>query len=215
MSDLTLVIGNKNYSSWSLRPWIFMKQFQIEFKEKKVFLFTDTTDDELAQYNSNSKVPVLLDKELVIWDSLAILEYLSEQYLAGGGLPKSPDVRAISRSISAEMHSSFFNIRNDLPMNCRKPLVNIALSAETQTEVQRIATIWHQCRVQYGDAGEWLFGQYSIADAMFAPIVLRFHTYGVKLDGQAQAYMQSVLQQKHIIDWIAAGKEETEVIDGY
>lgn len=213
MSNLTLVIGNKNYSSWSLRPWIFMKQFQIEFEEKKIFLFTDTTDQELSEYNSNSKVPVLLDGGLAVWDSLAILEYLSENYLSGAGLPNSTTGRAIARSVSAEMHSSFFNVRNDLPMNCRRPLNTLPLSKETQEEVERIANIWRQCRETYGNKGEWLFGKYSIADAMFAPVVLRFNTYGVKLDGLAQAYMQSVLQQPDIIDWIASGVAETAIIE--
>ena len=111
MSNLTLIIGNKNYSTWSLRAWIFLKQFEIDFNEIRVPLFTDTTDTELAKYNSNFKVPVLLDGDLTIWDSLAILEYLSEQYLDSKGLPNEVKARAVARSVSAEMHSSFFNIR--------------------------------------------------------------------------------------------------------
>lgn len=143
---------------------------------------------------------------------MAILEYLSENYLSGAGLPNSTADRAIARSVSAEMHSSFFNIRNNLPMNCRRPLSTLSLPKETQEEVKRIANIWRQCREKYSNKGEWLFGEYSIADAMFAPVVLRFHTYGVKLDGLAQAYMQSVLQQPDIIEWIASGAAETAII---
>lgn len=212
MSTLTLVIGNKNYSSWSLRVWIFMKQYQIKFNEKRVVLSTDTTDEELLKYNSGLKVPVLLEGDLAIWDSLAILEYLSEHYLAGKGLPSQPNKRAIARCVSAEMHASFSKIRRYLPMNCRKPITPIELSQPIQVEVQRIKAIWQQCREQYGDGGDWLFGQYSIADAMFAPIVLRFNTYGIKLDGILQEYSQTVLNQPHIIEWIKDSKKETEII---
>ena len=125
MSDLTLIIGNKNYSSWSLRSWVFLKQNNISFNEKRVALLTDTTNDELLQYNSDFKVPVLMDDGLVIWDSLSILEYLSEKYLAGNGWPHDIKARAVARSISCEMHPSFFNVRNELPMNCRKMFRNI------------------------------------------------------------------------------------------
>ena len=213
MSNLTLIIGNKNYSSWSLRAWIFLKQFEIEFNEIKVPLSTDTTDKELAKYNSNFKVPVLIDDDLTIWDSLAIVEYLSEQYLDFKGMPSEASKRAVARSVSAEMHSSFFNIRNDLPMNCRKLFKNFQPSQQVEKEIQRIKSIWNQCRAQYSNNGKWLFGSYSIADAMFAPIVLRFNTYGIKLDGLEKEYSQTVLSQKHIIDWIKSSKQEKQVIE--
>ena len=120
MSDLTLVIGNKNYSSWSLRPWFFMQYHQISFQEKRIPLFTETTNAQLERCESDYKVPVLIDNRFAVWDSLAILEYLSEKYLAGKGWPDSEKARAMARSVSAEMHSSFFAIRNQMPMNCRK-----------------------------------------------------------------------------------------------
>ena len=213
MSKLTLIIGNKNYSSWSLRVWIFLKQFNIDFNEKRIPLSTDTTYDELARYNSNFKVPVLIDGDLTIWDSLAILEYLSEQYLDGKGLPNDVNKKAIARSVCAEMHSSFFNIRNDLPMNCRKSFENFQPSQQTEKEIQRIKSIWKQCRTQYGGSGKWLFRSYSIADAMFAPIVLRFNTYGIKLDCVEQEYSQTILSQKHIINWVKSSKQEKEIIE--
>ncbi|WP_455220737.1 glutathione S-transferase family protein [Kaarinaea lacus] len=212
MPNLTLIIGNKNYSSWSLRPWVFMKQCHIAFAEKRIALFTDTTNQELAPYNSDFKVPVLQDDDLLIWDSLSILEYLSERYLDNNGWPGDVNARAFARTISCEMHSSFFNVRKELPMNCRKKFHNIRLSAEAEREVERIKTLWRQCRSRYSADGEWLFGKYSIADAMFAPVALRFEGYSIPLNEVEEAYVQSVLKQPCIIEWIEAGKLEKEVI---
>ena len=212
MSRLTLIIGNKNYSSWSLRAWIFMKQFKINFNEKRIPLSTSTTDSELLKYDSNFKVPVLLDGDLIVWDSLAILEYLSEQYLDSRGLPSATNKKAVARSVSAEMHSSFFNIRNNLPMNCRKSFKSIPLSRQTEKDITRIKSIWQKCRNKYGNSGKWLFGKYSIADAMFAPVVLRFNTYNIKLEGVEREYSQTVLSQKNIIDWIKSSNKEKEII---
>ncbi len=212
MSDLTLVIGNKNYSSWSLRPCFFMQQNQVSFAEKRVALYTDTMEAELAEYESDSKVPILKDGDLIVWDSLSILEYVSEQYLDGKGWPVDPKARAIARSISAEMHSSFSNVRNDMPMNCRKQF-QIEFSEETQHEIERIKTLWQKCRTEFGAGGEWLFGEFSIADAMYAPIVIRFNGYGVPLDGIEKAYVENMLNNPHIQAWTEAGKIEKEVID--
>ncbi len=212
MSSLTLIIGNKNYSSWSLRPWVFMKHHSIDFAEKRVALFTETTNDELAHYNSDFKVPILQDGSLVIWDSLAILEYLSEQCLESKGWPAETNARAIARSVSAEMHSSFINVRNELPMNCRKNFHDIKLSFEADQEIERITTLWRRCRSQFGAEGDWLFGRYSIADAMFAPIALRFSGYNISLGDVEEDYVQSVLKQPGIIEWIEAGKGEKEII---
>jgi glutathione S-transferase len=212
MSDLTLVIGNKNYSSWSLRPWIFLKQNQIQFDEKRVALFTETTHQELSQYNSGFKVPVLKDGDLLVWDSLAILEYLAEKHPETNGWPRQLSARAMARSISCEMHSGFFNVRNELPMNCRKTYENISLSVDAGREVERIKELWRQCRTRFGEGGEWLFGKYSIADAMFAPIALRFKGYNIPLSGIEESYVNSVLRQPDIIEWVEAGKLEKEVI---
>ena len=212
MSDLTLIIGNKNYSSWSLRPWVFMQQNNIKFREIRVTLSVETTAEQLAEYGSGLKVPVLKDGEFLIWDSLSILEYLSEKYLDSSGWPAGQTARATARSISCEMHSSFANIRNALPMNCRKRFHNINLSAETEREIQRVKLLWRQCRTDFGQNGEWLFGDYSIADAMYAPIALRFHGYGIALEGIEKAYVQSVRRQPCIKNWIAAGVLEEEII---
>lgn len=213
MINLTLILGNKNYSSWSLRPWVFMKHFDIPFTEKRIALFTETTNDELAEYYSDSKVPVLKDADLIVWDTLSILEYVSEKYLHSKGWPEDEKERATARSISAEMHSSFMNVRNELPMNCRKKYKNIKLSADAEHEIERIKTLWRYCRREYGSDGEWLFGDYSIADAMYAPIALRFSGYSIPLTGVEAEYVQSVLNQPCIIDWIEAGKKEKEIIE--
>jgi len=213
MSKLTLIIGNKNYSSWSLRPWIFMKQFNMEFEEIRIPLFTDSTGQQLASYFSNYKVPVLRDDDFVVWDTLSIMEYVSENYLEFRGWPEDVKARAVARSISAEMHSSFFAIRGALPMNCRKQFENFNISAEVNTDIQRIKDIWYKCRTEYGANGDWLFGEYSIADAMFAPIVHRFNGYGVALNELENAYVQTTLNSPPMIDWVEAGKQEKEVID--
>ena len=212
MDNLTLIFGNKNYSSWSLRPWVFLKQNNIAFKEKRVALSTETTNNELEQYNSDFKVPILKDDELIIWDSLSILEYISEKYLLSNGWPQDEKARAFARSISAEMHSSFINVRNELPMNCRKKFNGINLSADAEGEIERIKSLWKTCRHKFGADGEWLFGKYSIADAMYAPIALRFHGYNIPLEGVEADYVTSVLTQPCIIEWIEAGKNENEII---
>jgi glutathione S-transferase len=190
-----------------------MKHFNLKFEEKRIPLFTETTDQELEPYFSDCKVPILLDDDFIVWDSLSILEYLSENYLDSKGWPNKVKARALARSISAEMHSSFTNVRNELPMNCRKRFHDIQLSSEATREVERIKDLWQKCRSEYGAQGEWLFGQYSIADAMYAPIALRFAGYGIPLCGIEEAYVKSVLAHRNIIEWMQAGKAEKEVIE--
>ena len=212
MSELMLVLGNKNYSSWSLRPWIFMRHFQLPFTEKMVWLFKDTTRDALEEYNSGHKVPVLRDGDMTVWDSLSILEYVSERYLQNRGWPADMQARAVARSISAEMHSSYVNLRNELPMNCRKKFSNIKLSGMALNDVERVTSIWRDCRREYGRAGKWLFGEFSAADAMFAPVALRFSGYSIDLGKVEQDYVDCVLEHPAIVEWIASGVAETEVI---
>jgi len=213
MSDLTLVIGNKNYSSWSLRPWIFLKKMSIDFDEKWVSLFVDSTKDNLAPFNSDNKVPILKDGELIIWDTLAIIDYVSEKYLEGKGWPEDINARALARSVSAEMHSSFASLRATMPMNCRKHFANYPLDEKALREVERVKSLWRLCRQQHGAGGDWLFGEFSVADAMFAPVVIRFNGYDVALEGVEKTYVQTVLNDPDIKSWIEAGKKEKEIID--
>lgn len=212
MSLLTLVIGNKNYSSWSLRPWIFMRHMDIPFEEKRVSLFVDTTRGELAPYDSNYKVPVLQDGDRIVWDTMAIMEYLNDQFLDGRGWPSDTGVRAVARSVSAEMHSSFTALRGACPMNCRKHFPGFPIGEEARRDVARIEHLWARCRKEFGHGGDWLFGDYSIADAMYAPIVMRLHGYDVSVDASTKKYMDTVLASAHLQEWIEAGRQETEVI---
>jgi len=167
----------------------------------------------LVAYNSDSKVPVLKDGELLIWDTLAILEYVSETYLGSAGWPEDRGARAVARSVSNEMHSSFGDLRNKIPMNCRKKSLSIKLSSAAMADIERVKLLWCQCRTQFGQEGEWLFGRYFIADAMFAPIALRFDGYNIPLGDIENAYVQSVLGQSSIQEWIASGVAEKEVIE--
>jgi glutathione S-transferase len=212
MPGYTLVIGNKNYSSWSLRPWLWMKQCGIGFQERRIALFTDTYKEELKPYFSNGKVPVLLNGDFAVWDTLAILEYLAERHPDAQGWPRDPRVRAAARAMSAEMHSSFAALRGALPMNCRKRFPGFAIGDAVQRDVDRIVALWEHARTRYGADGDWLFGRFTIADAMYAPVVLRLHGYDVPLSGAAKDYVQHVLGNNHIQAWIEAGGRETEVI---
>jgi len=177
MSKLKLVIGNKNYSSWSLRPWFFLTQLGIEFDEEMIWLFEDDMTEKLKPYFSHSKVPVLVygddDSEVIIWDSLAIIEAIADKFPEKNGWPADIKTRAIARSVSAEMHSSFTDLRNTLHMNIRKHFPNYPITDEVNIDLNRIFDLWNYCRDNKISDGPWLFGDFSAVDAMFAPVVMR------------------------------------------
>ena len=207
----TLVIGNKNYSSWSLRPWLLMKHLQLEFNEIRIPLYEPDSKQQLLAHSSVGQVPVLkTDDGLVIWDSLAICEYVAEQFPQCW--PSDSAQRATARAISSEMHSGFSEIRNQLPMNCRLRTVVKPESEALQKEIQRMLNIWGTQRAQFESEGPFLFGQFSIADCMYAPVVLRFESYGIEVQPVHSAYMDAILALPELQEWIAAGVEETEVI---
>jgi glutathione S-transferase len=206
MSDLTLVIGNRNYSSWSLRAWMLLRHVGLEFREVLIQLDTPTTRDEMEKYGPSGRVPVLLDGELTVWDSLAICEYAAE--LAGRGWPADARARAVARSICAEMHSGFINLRMEWPMNARARHRRSAITPGLEADIDRVDEIWNDCRRRFGAAGPWLFGQYSIADAMYAPVVLRFNTYGARISETARWYMATALEDPILQSWLAAAKAE-------
>ena len=208
---MKLVIGNKNYSSWSLRPWLLLTHFKLPFEEINISLGAENLSDQLQQFSPSCRVPVLIDGPVTVWDSLAICETVSEQYLDGKGWPTEETARAHARSISAEMHSSFLALRNELPMNCRARR-KIAISPLALKDIARIDTIWSDCISRSNAGGPWLFGDFSIADCMFAPVVLRFRTYGIGGSEASQRYMENVLANKHLLAWIDAGKKEVEVL---
>ena len=208
MSELKLVIGNKNYSSWSLRPWTAMKVAGIAFTEERIPLYGPASKEKILAFSPAGKVPCLVDGELRVWDSLAICEYLAEKH--PGLWPREPAARAVARSISAEMHSGFQNLRTHMSMNIRKRHPGKGRTPEVVAEIGRIAGMWTECRARHGAQGPFLFGQFSIADAMYAPVVLRFRTYAVDLPPEARAYADAILALPAMQDWIAAAVAETE-----
>lgn len=208
---MQLVIGNKNYSSWSMRPWVLLKHFEIPFEEIRVPLFVEGFEEELASYSPSLKVPVLIEGDNKIWESLAIAEYVSEKYLAGKGLPRDLQTRAQCRAYCSEMHAGFTAIRSQLPMNCRARR-KLEISSEVLIESQRVDLLWSEARDKYRTAGDYLFGEFSLADCMYAPMAMRFHTYGVELSAASRAYMEFLLENSAVRQWQKEAMQETEVI---
>ncbi len=213
MSALHLIVANRNYSSWSLRPWLLLRKLGVEFEETTVLLQTEVFKRQVVQFSPAGKVPVLLDGELAIWDSLAIMEYLAEAYPQAW--PEDKAVRAMARSVSAEMHSGFMELRGRMPMNCRAEGRVIQHDEALDKDIERIQAIWTECRLRYGQSGPWLFGHFTIADAMFAPVVFRFNTYGIECQGLAGEYLQRVLQDVDLQAWLHAAQQEQAVIMSY
>lgn len=201
-----LLIGSKNYSSWSLRPWVFLRKAAFEFTEQIVYFDESDYQAQIAAVSPSRRVPLLIDADFKIWDSLAICEYAAEK--TGRGLPRDRLARARARSVAAEMHSGFRALRNECPMNVRARERRVPLTPELQTDMARIDQIWSGCRKEYGHAGNWLFGDFSIADAMFAPVVFRFQTYGATLSPASQRYLRHALQDPDVCAWRDAASQE-------
>lgn len=210
---LKLIIGNKNYSSWSLRPWLLLTVQGMPFEEIRVPLYRPDTQRVLAQYTRAGKVPVLHDGDLVVWDSLAICEYVSERYLDGRGWPGDAAARAEARACSAEMHAGFPQLRAQLPMNCRATNRTVAIMPELEPEIERTVALWSQLREKHAANGPWLFGEFSIADCMFAPVVSRFQTYGISVPEICLAYMTHWLANDSMLRWYEQAKVESEVLE--
>ena len=213
MTSLTLVIGNKNYSSWSLRPWLVLREAGIAFEEKTVPLCRPDTAAELAKWSPTGKVPALHDGSVVVWDSLAICEYLNERFPEKRLWPSTREARAVARAVSAEMHSGFFALREHMSMNIRARRPGRERTDESLADIARIVSIWNDCRARFGQGGDFLFGRFSIADAMYAPVVLRFQTYGVALEGAAKDYAEAVLALPAMRVWVADALAEAERIE--
>jgi glutathione S-transferase len=211
MKDIRLVIGNKNYSSWSLCPWLLLKMFDIDYEEIKIALYQDNTAEKLGPYSPSLKVPVLLHNEVTVWDSLSICEYISEEFLGGSGWPTGSRRRASARSISAEVHSEFPTLKKEWPMNC-KASWTLKPSERLSDEISRIDAIWSCCRHRFGENGNYLYGRFSIADCMFAPVAICFDIYGADLSREANTYLQTLLDNPFIQKWIAMGREEREAL---
>ena len=215
MPNPVLVIGNKAYSSWSLRPWLLMKQAGIGFDEIRLSLYEDGARQRILQYSATGKVPVLKDGELTIWDSLAICEYLAETYPDKRLWPEKSAARAHARAISAEMHSGFTHLRSQMPMNVRREISGRISTREVLNDIARIEAIWNDCRNRFGGQSAFLFGAFCIADAMYAPVVSRLRTYGVTLAGAAGQYAGAIHALPAMQEWIAGAHAETEVNPQY
>jgi glutathione S-transferase len=209
---LRLVIGNKNYSSWSMRPWLAMTVAGIPFEETVVPLDQPDTRAEIARHSPSGKVPCLIDGGIQVWESLAILEYLAERFPERALWPADSAARAAARSVSAEMHAGFSALRKLLPMNLWRPIESRALTPEAAANVERLLAIWRDCRDRFGAGGPFLFGPFSIADAMFAPVVTRFRTYDVAVDETAARYMEAVESLPAFKAWKAQALKETWVV---
>jgi glutathione S-transferase len=209
---LTLVIGNKNYSSWSLRPWIAMKVAGIPFAEEVISLDATDFHERVRRISGTGKVPALADGETHVWESLAILEYLAEKYPQARLWPAEPRARAHARSIAAEMHAGFTPLRRHYPMNVWRPIKRREPVAEVVDHVRRIDTMWTDCRTRFGEGGPFLFGTFGAADAMYAPVVSRFHTYEVDVGPVARAYMAAVMALPAWAEWYAAALQEPWVL---
>lgn len=212
MAEFTLIVGNKNYSSWSLRGWLAARLAGIEFDEQLVRLSEPGSRSALLQHSPAGKVPVLKHGRRVIWDSLAIIEYLAEQRPAADLWPADAEARALARSIAAEMHSGFGALRNHMPMNLRKSLPGKGQGPGVAEDIARIGAIWQDCRNRFGTGGPFLFGAASAADAMYAPVATRFRTYGVALDPVAAAYVEAVHAWPAFCEWQAAALAEPSII---
>jgi glutathione S-transferase len=213
-ASLKLVIGNKNYSSWSMRPWVAMTAFGIPFEEVRIALDQPDTSSRIAQYSAAGRVPVLIDGETTVWDSLAICEYIDEQFPSRGLWPQDVAARAHARSICAEMHSGFTGLRSAMWMNIRASFPGKGRTPAAQADIARICEIWEECLARSGPH-HFLFGDFSIADAYFAPVVMRFRTYGVWLAPALQAYMDRVIAHPAVAQWMREAVNENERLEKY
>jgi glutathione S-transferase len=211
MSGPTLVIANKNYSSWSMRPWVLLTELGIAFEEVQV-KFGDGWAERIARWSPTGQVPVLwLDGEPV-WDTLAILEAAAERWPDRGVWPADARARQVARSLCAEMHAGFRALRGAMPMNIRGSFPGCGMSPEVQRDIDRIVGAWTECRHRFGAGGDLLFGRFSAADAYYAPVVTRFTTYGVPLPATAQAYCDAVQRLASVRAWSAAGRAEPDFV---
>ncbi|MGH6975778.1 MAG: glutathione S-transferase family protein [Stellaceae bacterium] len=212
MADITIYIGNKNYSSWSLRAWLVLKQTGAAFESKVIPLYAPGSKEHILTHSPSGKVPALRHGEVKVWDSLAIGEYLAETFPKAGLWPAAPAARARARSVSAEMHAGFANLRRHLPMNMRRARTPRPLTDEVKADVARVAALWRDCRRRFGSGGAFLFGSFGIADAMYAPVVSRLRSYAVPVDREAAGYCDAIERHPPYREWATAAKDEPMVL---
>ena len=212
MAKAVLTISSKNYSSWCLRGWLLCRMAGLDFEEETISTNDPSARAELLLLSPSFLVPALTHKGIKVWDTLAIAEYLHEQFPAAGLLPKDPAARAHCRAIAGEMHSGFTNLRSALPMNLKSSYPGFKVWAGAQADIDRITSIWRDCLKQYG--GPYLFGRTpTLADAMYAPVATRFQTYDVALDRTSSDYCESVLNLPDMLEWIEAAKAEPDAVE--
>ena len=210
-----LVIGNRNYSSWSLRAWLYLRESGIGFQEIRIPLFTPDWAETVARYSPTGRVPVLLDGDIQVWDTMSIFEYVRERHPEAVGWPADVAARAEARSIAAEMHAGFLAVRDELPQNLRarhrRDLAELSVAARAQ--IDRVWSIWSSCRQRFGQAGPWLFGAFSIADVMYVPMALRFVTYEIPVPEDARSFVDAVTALPSVREWIEAAAHEPERLE--
>ncbi|HEY0708141.1 MAG TPA: glutathione S-transferase family protein [Polyangia bacterium] len=207
---MSLLIANKSYSSWSLRPWLALKQAGIPFEERRLSFLDPAFKAKVSAVSPSGKVPALVDGELVIWDSLAIVEYLAERFPERKLWPQAAAARAVARSMCAEMHSGFGNLRSSMTMNFSAAFPGLGWSLKVQRDIDRILAMWADAKTRFGAGGPFLFGEFSIADAFFAPVAHRFDNYGVRLPGPAASYVAAILALPAMQQWAAEARAENE-----
>ncbi|MEM7123403.1 MAG: glutathione S-transferase family protein [Pseudomonadota bacterium] len=212
MTTPVLYIGNKNYSSWSLRPWLVFEHFGLPFEEKLIPLFDDKWDAAIAEVSPSHKVPCLVDGDLTIWETLAIIEYATDRHPQAAIWPDGFEARAVARSVACEMHAGFADLRSAMPMNIRKSLPGRGHTPGALNDVAQIQERWNRCRGDYGSGGDFLFGAFSAADAMYAPVASRLLTYGVDLDPVSSAYVDAIVALPAMQAWSEAARQEPWVI---
>jgi glutathione S-transferase len=213
MADFTIYIGNKNYSSWSLRGWLMLKHTGAAFEEVLIPLSEPSTRATILRHSPSGKVPALRHGDQLVWDSLAIGEYLAELYPSTRLWPEEMKARSLARAVSAEMHAGFAPLRTHLPMNMRSSFPERGVTPEAQADINRITALWRDCRSRFGAGGEFLFGHFSIADAMYAPVVSRFRTYKIALEEEAQRYADAIWALPALQEWLAAARNEPMIIE--
>jgi glutathione S-transferase len=209
---MKLIIGNKNYSSWSFRPWIGMKAAGIAFDEEVISLYVEGGREQILKHSPAGKVPILMDGDVRVWESLAILEYLADKFPAAGLWPSDMAARAHARAISTEMHAGFVPLRTECGMSFWRPPGKRALSAQAQADIARVQAIWTDARARYGAGGPFLFGKFTAADAMYAPVVQRFVAYDIDVSAPVKAYVQAMIALPAWAEWRRAALRETWVI---
>jgi len=216
MADLTIYLGNKNYASWSLRAWLALKATGEPFAEEVIPLYQPASKETLLKYSPSGRVPALHHRDTVVWDSLAICEYLAEAFPAAGLWPEDAAARAMARAISAEMHSGFQALRSQHPMNVRSSFPGRDITPEAQADINRVMAIWRTARARYGEGhGDFLFGHFTIADAMYAPVVSRFRTYRFDLEREASDYCDALASLPAMLEWATAAGNEPMIVDQF